>query len=188
LKLKLFSGSDSAKLFQNVKIDNSLGVDTSRNVNSITMLIQYWRENKTRSIMYTLQIKLARLFYFTIDSLVSSCCRNIESSNSGMCSSAKWSAVISILTLARVCTSGTDDTWSKLRDWSCDFESFSFNPVTRLHIELNKALQGPAWINWVPSNDFRWQHLPPCSQSAEGYSQLAIHGPTLPTEKMLYEQ
>jgi hypothetical protein len=107
-----------------VTIDNGLGVVSRRNVNSITKSLQYWRENKTHSIMYTLQIKLARLFYFTIDSLVSSCCLNIESNNRGMCSSANWSAVISILTLARVRTNGTDDTWSKLRDWSRDFESF----------------------------------------------------------------
>jgi hypothetical protein len=73
LKLKLFSGIDSAKLFQNVTIDNSLGgVVSRRNVNTIMKSLQYWRENKTHSIIYTLQIKLARLFYFTIDSLVSS--------------------------------------------------------------------------------------------------------------------
>jgi hypothetical protein len=72
LKLKLFSGIDSAKLFQNVTIDNRLGVVSRRNVNTITKWLQYWRENKTHSIIYTLQIKLARLFYFTIDSLISS--------------------------------------------------------------------------------------------------------------------
>jgi hypothetical protein len=71
-KLKLFSGSDSSKLFQNVTIDNSLGVVSRRNVSTITKSLQYWRENKTHSIIYTLQIKLARIIYFTIDSLVSS--------------------------------------------------------------------------------------------------------------------
>mmetsp|Transcript_13220 Transcript_13220/g.23936 ORF Transcript_13220/g.23936 Transcript_13220/m.23936 type:complete len:106 (+) Transcript_13220:88-405(+) len=41
LKLKLFSGIDSAKLFQNVTIDNRLGVVSRRNVNTITKWLQY---------------------------------------------------------------------------------------------------------------------------------------------------
>jgi hypothetical protein len=69
LKLKLFTGKDWAKLFQNVTIDtNSLRVDLRRNANTITKSIHYWCENKTYSIMYTLQIKLARQFYIKIHS------------------------------------------------------------------------------------------------------------------------
>jgi hypothetical protein len=55
------------------------------------------------SIIYTLQITLARLFYFTIDSLISSCCLNIESSNRGMCSSANWSAGSDLDTYLGLC-------------------------------------------------------------------------------------